>query len=412
MFVLFYIGTLHHRVGSVLPKENEPPKFAQIYILDNQQQIKRRLELNYFNNDNFNKNPRNKTIAGKVITKLQNVIETNNPYVKQFKQGYEQCKNKNIPQLTIQIHEDMVPVNEHERRYNKPVNEAVAIIIPSDPIDIADRQIQLTYKDDALKFISETHALYDPLSYPLLFPFGTTGYHKNIIKYTHKSTQKFQTLSYNEYYQYRLMIRDNEYGLLRKSGRLFQQYCVDMYAKNHQYQVNWYKCNQKKIRAELYKGLQDAINANDVHNAGVRVILPSGYVGGPRWYNEKFHNSMAIVNVLGRASFFITFTVNLQWREIQENLGPGETPNDRPDLVARVFKLKLQAFIDDIMKNGVLGRAIAKMVPVECQKNHVHGHGLYILIQEDRLNPNDVDRVIWAEIPDRNKFPKLFAYKN
>ena len=49
------------------------------------------------------------------------------------------------------------------------------------------------------------------------------------------------------------------------------------------------------------------------------------------------------------------------------------------------------------------------MVPVECQKNHVHGHGLYILIQEDRLNPNDVDRVIWAEIPDRNKFPKLFA---
>lgn len=166
------------------------------------------------------------------------------------------------------------------------------------------------------------------------------------------------------------------------------------------------------IKKKLYKGLQDAINANDVHNAGVRVILPSGYVGGPRWYNEKFHNSMAIVNVLGRASFFITFTVNLQWREIQENLGPGETPNDRPDLVARVFKLKLQAFIDDIMKNGVLGRAIAKMVPVECQKNHVHGHGLYILIQEDRLNPNDVDRVIWAEIPDRNKFPKLFAYKN
>lgn len=38
-----------------------------------------------------------------------------------------------------------------------------------------------------------------------------------------------------------------------------------------------------------------------------------------------------------------------------------------------------------------------------------HTHGLYIMYEDDRpCNGQDVDKVIWAELPDREKFPVLF----
>ena len=40
----------------------------------------------------------------------------------------------------------------------------------------------------------------------------------------------------------------------------------------------------------------------------------------------------------------------------------------RPDLVARVFKFKLDALLDDIEKHHVLGKPIAKIHVIEFQK--------------------------------------------
>ena len=48
-------------------------------------------------------------------------------------------------------------------------------------------------------------------------------------------------------------------------------------------------------------------------------------------------------------------TCNPKWQEITENLEPGEEASDRPDLVARVFSIKLDALRTDLIKNGYLG---------------------------------------------------------
>ena len=55
----------------------------------------------------------------------------------------------------------------------------------------------------------------------------------------------------------------------------------------------------------------------------------------------NYHDAMAIVRRFGRADFFVTFTANPAWPEITDNLAPGEHAANRPDLVARVFYLKL-----------------------------------------------------------------------
>lgn len=74
--------------------------------------------------------------------------------------------------------------------------------------------------------------------------------------------------------------------------------------------------------------------------------------------------------------------------------GPGQHPNDRPDLLARVFSLKLKALMKDLTKSAVLGHVIAFRYVIEFQKRGLpHAHLLLTLAHEDKLhNANDYDR--------------------
>ena len=45
-----------------------------------------------------------------------------------------------------------------------------------------------------------------------------------------------------------------------------------------------------------------------------------------------------------------------------------ETAGDRPDLTARVFKMKLDAVLNDIFINGVFGKVVAHINVIEFQK--------------------------------------------
>ena len=60
-----------------------------------------------------------------------------------------------------------------------------------------------------------------------------------------------------------------------------------MYAKMEQLRLSFIYHNEKQLRAEIYKGLHDAINRNDYENkfllgVGKKVIPPLTFSGGPR----------------------------------------------------------------------------------------------------------------------------------
>lgn len=61
-----------------------------------------------------------------------------------------------------------------------------------------------------------------------------------------------------QYYSYKLAVRD-EFSTIHNAGKLFQQYCVDCYIKVESNNLKWFKLNQKKIRADSYKGLMDFV---------------------------------------------------------------------------------------------------------------------------------------------------------
>lgn len=116
--------------------------------------------------------------------------------------------------------------------------------------------------------------------------------------------------------------------------------------------LHWYKQNQKTIRADTYQAVVNAQAGKQ------RVVLPSSYPGGSRYMKQLYQDAMALTAKFGRPDLFVTFTCNPKWREMTENLLPGEKATDRPDLVARVFNLKKKAPLDDILGKHVLGKSL------------------------------------------------------
>ena len=59
---------------------------------------------------------------------------------------------------------------------------------------------------------------------------------------------------------------------------------------------------------------------------------------------------MTICRYFGCPDLFLTFTFNPKWPEIQKCLEhiPSQKPKDRPNIVARVFKIKLDELINDL----------------------------------------------------------------
>jgi len=80
---------------------------------------------------------------------------------------------------------------------------------------------------------------------------------------------------------------------------------------------------------------------------------------------------------------FITFTYNPQWLEIKRAFLPGQQPQDRLDLVTRLFKIKLKELINDIHKKHIMGCTIVGIYVIECQKCGLPNAHILIFFAED-----------------------------
>ena len=77
---------------------------------------------------------------------------------------------------------------------------------------------------------------------------------------------------------------------------------------------------------------------------------------------------MAIVREFRKPDIFMTMTCNPKWNEITGSLLEDQSAADRPDLCARVFRLKKDQLLKDLFKRGVLGKVVAQVNVVEFQK--------------------------------------------
>jgi hypothetical protein len=181
----------------------------------------------------------------------------------------------------------VIPGNDR-RRYNLPTAEEVAVVLPGDGSSGDDRDIILCKRapaDSPMLRISDLHPAYSALYYVLLFPCGEHGWHRDLFLAA-EAGKVPRRLTQIRYFAFRLFTRTNKFSTILRDGRLLQQYIVDAFASVDQSRLRYLLLNQKKIRASVYNGLEDAISNRDdnvdLNELGKRCILPSSYIGGPR----------------------------------------------------------------------------------------------------------------------------------
>ena len=105
----------------------------------------------------------------------------------------------------------------------------------------------------------------------------------------------------------------------------------------------------------------------------INAELPASFIGSWRWSSENTADALAIARSAGRSTFFVTMTCNPNWPEIQARLAPGQNAADIPVIVARVFKIRLQHFMQHLQKK--FGHLIYMIKVIEFQLRGLpHAH--------------------------------------
>ena len=166
-------------------------------------------------------------------------------------------------------------------------------------------------------------------------------------------------MSVRDYYCYRFQIRPSIFNPILHGKRLFQQFAVDTYIKIESSRLDFIRKNQDRLRADLYKGLVDSLHEgeNRADKIGKRTVLSTSFIGGPRDMRRRYMDAMALVRKFGKPDIFLTMTCNPNWDEITRELLPMQSPQDRPDLVVRIFRAKLEELKKRLTKHHILGKS-------------------------------------------------------
>ncbi|KAL6661674.1 hypothetical protein ACP70R_001058 [Stipagrostis hirtigluma subsp. patula] len=305
-----------------------------------------------------------------------------------------------------------------QRTYNVPItSEMAAVWVEGSEFQGQfHNSVMLQGKNREIHGIRSYNGCYDPLSYPLFFPRGELGWHCDIPKVgvTMERVQREREkrkanrqnseddpdspgnlcVSVRDYYCYKFQMRPGIFNPILYGKRLFQQFAVDTYIKVESSRLDFQCHNQKQIRADLYQGLMDSLHVGEGRACAVgkRTVLSTSFIGGPRNMRRRYMDAMALVRKFGKPDIFLTMTCNPNWDEIKRELYPGQA-------------MKKSLFEDDI-----LGKVRAYVYVVEFQKRGLpHAHFLLIMQNKYKLTcPEQYDRLISAEFPDKKKYPVLF----
>ena len=259
-----------------------------------------------------------------------------------------------------------------------------------------------------IQYISQTHPLAMPTSYPLLFPYG----------YSQWNVWDREKISATRFYRFKLQEFKNIENCHLLCDRLTQQYMIDCWLAAEADKLNYiasdhvqkalkkaYEINEEKKESLIDSNPTEIVDFDDEIT-----VLPSSYVGSPRERQQYYRDACAISAKYTKPAWFITMTCNGEWPEIKNALKPGQTYLSRPDLCCRVFKKKFDEFLHDIRVKQIFGKHLASVYSIEFQHGGLpHGHICVIIEHKDVPHTAaEIDNIISAELPDITKDKELY----
>ncbi|XP_072094205.1 uncharacterized protein [Arachis hypogaea] len=243
------------------------------------------------------------------------------------------------------------------------------------------------------------------------------------------------------FFAFRIQDQPSHNDVLLHSHRLFQKFLVDAFSIVESARLKFIYTHQIDFRVEIYNGIRDAIFNSETNAAskGKRIILAVTFTGGLRYMIQNYQDALAICRCVSYPDLFITFTYNPQWDKIQRYCRMHKVkPKDMPNMIYKLFKVKVDKIIKDLRYNKLFGSTKAGtkrtyifhvFIPtmfhnsssfnvrdvnticvmlffpviytIEFQKRRLsHAHILFFNEQDKYPIPADIDKIICAKIPD------------
>ncbi|KAL6633537.1 hypothetical protein ACP70R_026208 [Stipagrostis hirtigluma subsp. patula] len=346
-------GQVHHRIGSMLPREGNAPQYLQLYVYDTSNEVRNRIKA---------LDPQDRDPGGldpTIVQGLLDMLDEHNPFAKKLRMARERLQEHGDEEFVIRI----IGAKEGDPvQYNLPTSDELAMLVVGDfSLDTFKRDIIVQSKAGDLKQISALHPAFMALQYPLLFPYGERGFQVGVLyaDADPSDTSPRNKMTMQDYFRYMFHYRKGQpnpylcYGAASSQARVDARACIDESRL-------WFVIkNQARLRVETLQGIADAVSRGcvDGNEVGKRTVLPASHTGGRRYMIQNYHDAIAICRVYGPPDFFTTFTCNSKWPEISEALvyEPGQKSTDRADVVVRVYNMKLEEMLDDIKSGRAFG---------------------------------------------------------
>ncbi|XP_057415202.1 uncharacterized protein LOC130710064 [Lotus japonicus] len=248
-------GQNYHRIGSLLPEEGHPPKFAQLYIYDTQNEVENRIKhFRYFISINlatsyiiyiyiytfmvliiiiYNRSGSgNSSIDPDLVSDLIKMVDEFNRLAKLFRRVRDYVQEGEAENVALRLFRSC---SLDPKTYNLPsVDEVAALIVGHFDSSDCGRDIILRTRNGQLQRIYENHSSFMPLQYPILFPHGEKGFSEDIDfanSHNVNTDPRRDHISLREWVVFRLFERQFECKRIFLSRRLFQQFVVDCYSR-------------------------------------------------------------------------------------------------------------------------------------------------------------------------------------
>ena len=210
---------MYHEMGARIPPTGKKSRFADVYIYDT---------------DNTAENRKHfyGILRGDLLSRFATMLHEKNCLAHTFTSLRDLMNDNRIPEdfpMVVNAHEKAKP--GHARKYKLPESSEVAALIVFDQfgaLDFVLRRRVCVNPDGFEKMgsIRLRNRIYDPLCYPLLFPFGDYEWHS---KLDHLDLEgKRQKVSRMKLYSRLRFQWESDFNTLIHSSRLFQHYLCEM----------------------------------------------------------------------------------------------------------------------------------------------------------------------------------------
>ncbi len=339
---------LYHLQKSLHSSVQELSCFAQLYFHDSAQMITMRLTQSF-------------ALHESLLRQLNEMIQAcENSFIDMYKSAREllEAARQSTNSMRVILNSQLKLIVERDsdqRRTTLLTISEVAVFISDEYNEIEHRDIVVakrTAVDEESRFhrISHDNVVYFSLHYVLFFSEGKSSWHWALRLRNDDHSRIKTRYSRRAWLWYHLFERSDQYSVVQRDRRLFQQYIVDCFAIVDQSQLKFFRHNQKIICADIYKDLADAITQKDDDSKLIdcRMILSSSYIEEDRWMQQLYQNFMIIARHFEKSIMFVTCTANLHWLDIIVALESNQRVENQSDIVAQVFHEKIKTLLQNL----------------------------------------------------------------